>query len=57
MANLTSGDWGMGTVPYTITLKNQSTGEVRKMIVKAHDRLGAVIFCEKTLGEKEWRAQ
>lgn len=57
MANLTSADYGQSTIPYTITLKNSRTGETRKMEVKAHDRLGAVIFCEKTLGENEWKAQ
>ena len=57
MANLTSADYGQSTIPYTITLKSKLTGETRTMEVNAHDRLGAVIFCEKTLGEAEWKAQ
>jgi len=54
--NLTSADWGCSTVSYTIRLRNSRTNAVKVMEVNAHDRLGAVIFCEKTLGEHEWKA-
>lgn len=54
--NLTSADWGCETTEYTIRLHNTRTNAVTTMTVKAHDRLDAVIFCEKTLGEHEWKA-
>lgn len=54
--NLSRQDWGCQTTPYIIKLRNSRTNEVKTMHVNAHDRLDAVIFCEKTLGEHEWRA-
>ena len=56
MAKLDRNDWGCDATDYTVKLRNQKTGEQRELTVRAYDSLGAVIWCEKALGEREWKA-